>query len=178
MNLLSNQHIQLRALEPEDLDFLKSIENNQVFWQYSDTIQPFSDYILNEYIKVAGQSIIEAGQLRLVIADKPNKQRIGFVDLYDYNPRHARAGIAIIIHPNFQKRGYASHAIDIMCQYAFNELNLYQLYAGILSDNKASIKLFEKAGFTCHGTKKDWLKIDNQLKDELFYQKFHHEKQE
>lgn len=177
MNLLSNQHIQLRALEPEDLAFLKSIENNQIYWQYSDTIQPFSDYILNEYIKVAGQSILEAGQMRLLIADKLNERRIGFVDLYDYNPRHARAGIAIIIHPDFQQQGYASQAIDLMCQYAFYELNLHQIYAGILADNLASIKLFEKAKFTCNGTKKDWLKIDNQLKDELFYQKFHHEKQ-
>ncbi|MDR9399949.1 MAG: GNAT family N-acetyltransferase [Psychroflexus sp.] len=177
MNLLNNQHIQLRALEPEDLAFLKAIENNQIYWQYSDTIQPFSDYILNEYIKVAGQSIVEAGQLRLLIADKTNKLKIGFVDLYDYNPRHARAGVAIIIHPDYQQRGYASQAINLICNYAFYELNLHQIYAGILSDNKASIKLFENAGFTCFGTKKDWVKINNQLKDELFYQKFHHEKQ-
>ena len=119
MGLLSNQHILLRALEPEDLDFLKAIENDPDNWKHGDTIQPFSEYILKEYIKVAEQSIMEAGQLRLLIADKQDEKRIGFIDLYDFDQRHKRAGVAIIIHQDHQRNGFALQALQIIEKYAF-----------------------------------------------------------
>ena len=48
-NLLG-KNINLRALEPEDLDFLFSTENNESFWEISSTQVPFSKYILQKYI--------------------------------------------------------------------------------------------------------------------------------
>ena len=177
MRLLSNQHILLRALEPEDLNFLKAIENDPDNWKHGDTIQPFSEYILKEYIKVAEQSITEAGQLRLMIADLQDEKRIGFIDLYDFDQRNARAGVAIIIHPDFQRNKFALQALQIIEKYAFDKLHLHQLYASILADNLPSIKLFEKAGYTYSGNKKAWRKTDNEFKDELFYQKILNEEQ-
>ena len=177
MNLLSDQHILLRALEPEDLDFLKAIENDPENWKHGDIIQPFSEYILKEYIKVARQSITEAGQLRLLITDKQDEKRIGFIDLYDFDQRHKRAGVAIIIHQNHQRNGFALQALQIIEKYAFEKLYLHQLYASILADNLPSIKLFEKAGFSYSGKKIDWRKTDNEFKDELFYQKIKNEEQ-
>jgi diamine N-acetyltransferase len=50
---LSNQHINLRALEPEDLEFLFQIENNESFWKVSHTQTPFSKYILKQYLENA-----------------------------------------------------------------------------------------------------------------------------
>ena len=43
---LSGEKIILRALEPEDLNFLYQIENNESFWEVSHTQTPFSKYIL------------------------------------------------------------------------------------------------------------------------------------
>ena len=177
MHLFNNQHILLRALEPEDLDFLKGIENDTNNWEHGDNIQPFSKYILKEYIKVAGQTITEAGQLRLMIADHLDKKRLGFIDLYDFDQQHKRAGVAIIIHQNYRKNGFAYQALKLIEKYAFDKLYLHQLYAFILADNLPSINLFEKAGYTCSGNKKDWRIVHNKFKDELFYQKIRNEEQ-
>ncbi len=43
--MIQNKHVKLRALEPEDLDFLFSIENDEIFWEISSTQTPFSKYI-------------------------------------------------------------------------------------------------------------------------------------
>ena len=43
---LCGQKMNLRALEPEDLEFLFEIENNESFWEVSHTQVPFSKYIL------------------------------------------------------------------------------------------------------------------------------------
>ena len=39
---LKGQNIHLRALEPEDLDFLYEIENNESIWEVSNTQTPYS----------------------------------------------------------------------------------------------------------------------------------------
>ncbi|PQJ23517.1 GNAT family N-acetyltransferase, partial [Tenacibaculum sp. SG-28] len=67
MQVLHGEHIRLRALEPEDLEFLFQIENNETFWEVSHTLIPFSKYILKQYIANAHQDIYEAKQLRLLI---------------------------------------------------------------------------------------------------------------
>ena len=64
---LKGQNIHLRALEPEDLDFLYEIENNESIWEVSNTQTPYSKWVLKQYLENAHQDIYEAKQLRLVI---------------------------------------------------------------------------------------------------------------
>lgn len=167
MNLEST-NIKLRALEPEDLDFLFSTENNTNFWEVSSTIVPFSKYILTQYITNSHQDIYEAKQLRLIIEHKNNT--IGMVDLFDFNPQHKRAGIGILILNEFQHKGYANETLTLFLNYAFKTLDLHQLYANITIDNKKSIDLFTKHHFIKIGIKKDWIKSENQYKDEVLFQ--------
>ena len=70
---LCGQKMNLRALEPEDLEFLFEIENNESFWEVSHTQVPFSKYILKQYIENAHLDIFETKQLRLLI-EKKNTQ--------------------------------------------------------------------------------------------------------
>ena len=49
MATLLGKHINLRALEPEDLDFLFSIENNEDNWEISGT-KRFSNFKLTDSV--------------------------------------------------------------------------------------------------------------------------------
>ena len=51
MNTLKGKNIFLRALELEDFNYLFSIENNDKYWSISDSQIPFSNYLLNRYLK-------------------------------------------------------------------------------------------------------------------------------
>lgn len=168
--LLEGKHSKLRALEPEDLEFLFQIENDTRLWEVSHTQAPFSKYILKQYLENAYQDIYEAKQLRLMIVEKESNQKIGMIDLFDFNPQHKRAGIGIFIAPKYQKNGYASEALALLISYSFSHLNLHQLYANISVDNKKSIGLFTKFGFKKVGEKKDWLFVNGQYKNELIFQ--------
>lgn len=167
---LINEQINLRALEPEDLEFLYTIENNQSFWEVSHTQTPFSKYVLKQYLENAHLDIYEAKQLRLVIEENSTKKQVGMIDLFDFNPQHKRAGIGILIHQDFQKNGYASESLSLLIKYAFTHLNLHQLYANITDDNIKSISLFEKNHFKKVGVKKDWLLSDGKFKNEVLFQ--------
>jgi diamine N-acetyltransferase len=43
-NLLTGQHVSLRAMEPEDLEALYTIENDSSLWDVSSTHIPYSRY--------------------------------------------------------------------------------------------------------------------------------------
>jgi diamine N-acetyltransferase len=170
MDTLKGTHINLRALEPEDLEFLFQIENNESFWEVSHTQTPFSKFILKQYLENAHLDIYEAKQLRLVIEDNTSLDTIGMIDLFDFNPQHKRAGIGILIHPDYQQNGFASEALQLLINYCFTHLQLHQLYANITSDNMNSIHLFTKHDFIEIGVKKDWIFNNKTYKDEILFQ--------
>ena len=170
MQVLKNKTITLRALEPEDLDFLFSTENNSDFWEVSSTQTPFSKFILKKYLANAQQDIYEARQLRLVIENTDTNENVGFIDLFDFNPQHQRAGIGILILKEYQNKGFASEALKMITQYAFSTLNLHQVYANIPTDNRNSISLFEKLKFVKVGSQKDWILSEGSFKDVHLYQ--------
>ena len=170
MELLQNKKIKLRALEPEDLEFLFAVENDELFWEVSSTVAPFSKDLLKHYLANAHQDIYEAKQLRLVIVDATSGKKIGLIDLFDFNPQHNRAGIGVLILKKNQNKGFAGEALKLFINYAFKKLNLHQIFANIPIDNISSTTLFEKMNFKCIGTKKDWLLTQGKYKDVNLYQ--------
>ena len=170
MQVLKNNIITLRALEPEDLDLLFSTENNSDFWEVSSTQTPFSKFILKKYLANAQQDIYEARQLRLVIMNTVTNEIAGLIDLFDFNPQHQRAGIGILILKEFRNKGFASEALKMITQYAFDHLNLHQVYANIPADNRNSLALFKKLKFVEIGIQKDWIMSEGSFKDVHLYQ--------
>ena len=170
MATLKGKTVYLRALDPEDLEFLFQIENYESFWEISHTQTPFSKYVLKQYLENAHLDIFEAKQLRLMIVNANSHEKIGLIDLFDFNPQHKRAGVGILITPNYQKNGFATEALSILIDYSFTHLNLHQLYANITSDNLKSIKLFESKNFKVVGVKQDWILSQGKFKDEILYQ--------
>jgi len=169
MSKLSGNLIRLRALEPSDLDFLYTLENNEDYWEVSNTQTPYSHYLLKQYIENSHLDIYEAKQLRFVIENN-DQEIVGLIDLFDFNPQHIRAGIGVLIDKIHQKKGYATEAIQLVNNYAFSYLNLRQLYANIATDNKESIVIFEKTGYLKTGIQKDWICNNGVFKDVAFYQ--------
>tara|TARA_B100000809_G_scaffold266760_2_gene331301 strand:+ start:36808 stop:37350 length:543 start_codon:yes stop_codon:yes gene_type:complete len=173
MKTLKGKKINLRPLEPEDLQFLYDSENDESNWKVSGTQVPYSKFILKNYIKNSHQDIYEAKQARLVIEDKKTKIPVGMIDLFDFDPLHRKSGIGILVLDQYQKNGFASEAIELIISYAFHYLNLHQLYANITTDNTGSVRLFEKFKFQLIGIKKDWIYHNQKFYDESTYQLIH-----
>ncbi|MEM9687013.1 MAG: GNAT family N-acetyltransferase, partial [Bacteroidota bacterium] len=156
MLTLSGEQIFLRAMEPEDLEFLYELENNEAVWEVSNTITPYSKFVLKQYLENSYKDIYEAKQLRLAITGSGN-EIYGLVDIYDFDPKNKRAGVGvIIIDAQHRNKGIATEALQLVISYAFTHLELHQLYANVSEDNSASIKLFSNLAFEQTGIKKDW----------------------
>jgi diamine N-acetyltransferase len=171
MQTLKGQSIYLRALEPEDLEFVYALENNLSVWEISQTQTPYSKFLIHQYLENAHQDIYQAKQLRLAICKNDTFDAIGLIDLFDFDPKNNRAGIGIIIQqPNNRNQGYGSQALELLITYAFEHLAVHQLFANIATTNEASVQLFTTFGFQLVGIKKDWNFSQGVYADEAMYQ--------
>lgn len=148
--------VTLRAMEPEDLDLLYRIENDNSLWNVGITNVPYSRYILRDFIASSTGDIYKDGQVRLII-ENSEREVVGIADLVNFDARNCRAEVGIVIECQHWRKGYAAEALSLMADYSRKVLHLHQLYAIVSKDNLASIALFSKAGYQVTAEMKDWL---------------------
>jgi len=168
---ITTEHIFLRAVEKSDLETLYRCENDLAVWKVSNTQTPFSKYVLEQYLESSHHDIYTNKQLRLMICLNDSKESIGTVDLFEFDPAHARIGVGVMVFEAFRHKGYAFEALEGLKGYAFDVLMVNQLFCHIGRSNEGSIKLFERLGFENTGVKKQWNKISaDSFEDELIFQ--------
>ncbi len=141
--MLTGKNIKLRYLQPNDLDFISAVENDERLWKFGSERTHFTKEDLINYISNAQQDIAIAGQFRFVI--DLNGVAIGMIDLFDYTGSEAEVGVLVI--KEYQHKGYAKEALSLLINYAFNKLRLKTLKCSIAAKNKISIALFTSSGF-------------------------------
>ncbi len=174
--MIQSERTYLRGLEPEDVDVLYRWENDPDHWRVSGTKAPFSRHLLEQYVN-SFHDLYAEKQLRLMICSQDDERVVGTIDLFDFDPLHARAGVGVLIGEKEDRRsGYAADALEALIRHAFDHLDLHQLYCSILEDNEESLQLFREKGFEVNGTRKEWVRHENHWKDELFLQLIRSEK--
>ncbi len=170
MITLKGDTIYLRALEPEDLEFIHTIENDETIWEISNTIAPYSKYVIKQYLEQAHKDIFEVKQLRLVISSYKDEP-LGMIDLFDFDFKNSRAGVGILVkEENDRGKGYGYEALKLLVNYSFTHLGLHQLYCNISEENEASMRLFKSHDFKKVGLKKEWIHVNGSYKNEYLFQ--------
>lgn len=163
--------VNLRAMEPEDLDVLYKIENDASLWGVGVTNVPYSRYTLHEYIANTVGDIYTDKQVRLMI-DNEEGQTIGVIDITDFDPRHRRAELGVVIQRQFRGLGYGEAAIREIVSYSKEILHLHQLYLYVDVHNEVSLDVFKKCGFSSSAILKDWLLMGENYRDAALMQYF------
>ncbi|HET7479293.1 MAG TPA: GNAT family N-acetyltransferase [Rubrobacteraceae bacterium] len=105
--------------------------------------------------------IIEAGDPR---------EPIGMATLYSF--RHGGCDLGIKIGPKtLRGRGYASEAVNLLVQYAFESLGVKVVRGSTLAHNHRMQRVFEKCGFYEAGDGTLLSRYDNKRYTELFYER-------
>ncbi len=163
--------VRFRAMEPEDLEVLYSIENDTELWGVGVTNVPYSRYLLHDYIANATGDIYADRQVRLIVEDLFG-QCVGILDITSFDPRHRRAELGIVIRRDFRGKGYAAAAILRAKDYSRDILHLHQLYVYVDSRNEQSLAVFRKSGFQRETVLFDWFFDGEKYRDAVFIQYF------
>lgn len=162
--------LHLRAMEPEDLELLYTVENDSSIWDMGPTTMPYSRDVLRQYILSTTGDIFIDKQVRLIV-ETADGTTVGIADINSFDAKHMRAEVGIVILPEYRNKGYATQAIQLLADYSLHTIHLHQLYAIVPSTNIASKKVFEKCGFHATIELKDWLFDGKKYKNALFLQK-------
>lgn len=169
MLFFEGKKVILRAMEPEDLEVLYQIENDTSLWVHGISNVPYSRFALRKFINETLNDIYADRQLRLIIEHRDSHEVAGCIDLFDYNVRHHRAEIGLVVRKAFQRRGLGHEALCLLLRYAFSFLRLHQLYAYVACANLPACGLFEQCGFEKTAVLKDWIWEGGDYKSVCLY---------
>ena len=104
------------------------------------------------------------------IIDIQSGKHIGNIKIGNIHPVYKYADVGLIIgEKEFWGKGIATEAIQLCIEFAFKQLKLHRLYAGIYDVNIGSIKAFEKAGFVREGCEKEKYLFEGKRIDSYIY---------
>lgn len=165
-------NVRLRAVEPEDIDFMYACEKDRQNMIWSDNRAPLSKNQLLTYALTYDADPFSAGQLRLIVETvKENTDGraiinpVGILDLYDISEKDGKAYIGICIHPDFRHRGLGLSTLIALNDFNKTHLGLHQLCATVSHKNTFGQKLFIDAGFEEIAYLPEWHKVGTEFHD-------------
>ncbi|MBM7616053.1 GNAT family N-acetyltransferase [Alkaliphilus hydrothermalis] len=84
---------------------------------------------------------------------------------FDHGAKHAEIGY--LFNKNHWGKGYATEAIKLMSDFAFETMDLHKLHAQVVEANTGSSRALEKNGFIVEGRLKDYYFIEGNYYDKL-----------
>lgn len=163
--------IYLRLLSPDD------VVPNYVSWLNDCEVTKFLEirwrvHTLDD-VKAYVRAINESPHDFLFgIFLKESGEHIGNIKVGEIDPVHRFGDVGLIIgNKNMWGKGYGADAIALATRYAFSELNLNKLKAGMYDGNMASYKAFIKSGYREVGRYKKHRFCNGVFVDELLLEK-------
>mgnify|MGYP006280965375 CR=1 FL=1 len=137
--------VELRTIEPEDVEFLQRIVNDPAVRAGLGSYEPINEPTESEWI----ESLDEDDGVDFLICARGD--RVGIIGFEAPNEVWGATEIGYMIAPDNWGEGHATDAVETLCRYAFEERRLHKLYAKVYETNPASRRVLEKAGFTEEG---------------------------
>lgn len=168
---LSGQRILLRSLEEVDVgdSYLKWMRDPQVT-QYlasrdqDETIETLRAFVRN--INASPRDYL----FGIFIAQ--SKQHIGNIKIGDIRDPHRSADLGLLIgQRSAWGKGYGAEAIAVATRWAFEELGLNKLWAGMYAENLGSYHAFIKASYREVGRFKRHILFNGRYIDSILVEK-------
>lgn len=141
--MLEGRTVNLRVVEQVDLPIIQRWDNDPRFIDYPGELDQTSLASLAQRY----EHTIRAGGNWFFIETKRGA-KIGYVAHYLARKQH-EIGYAVI--PTERGKGYATEAATLIVDYLFLTKNIVRVQADANTDNRASQRVLEKAGFTREG---------------------------
>ncbi|EMA45858.1 GNAT family N-acetyltransferase [Halococcus saccharolyticus] len=143
---LRSERVTLRTVEPEDAELLQRARNDPDLREGLLFRSPSTRGEVEAFIEESVEGDDESQNLLICVSDEP----IGAVDLFDIHRESAT--LAYWLLPDHHGDGYATEAVALVIDHAFDTLGLNHLVAWTIGYNGASQALLGRLGFSHEGT--------------------------
>ena len=104
-----------------------------------------------------------------VIDDLVTGELIGEIGLVGISRPDRRAGLSVLVLPDFRRAGLGREAIELLVSWAQGELNLHRIELRTLPENVPMQRLAAAAGFQREGVLRDYSFERGRFVDNLIY---------
>lgn len=168
--MLSKDNLVLRPILRSDLEKLNKWKNDEeVFMFLGGGFSPQS--IDQQVIWIDKIINIDDKDKRFII--EIDSEAIGVIGLYNIHNIYQNCEIGIYIgEKDFQGKGYAKDAYNLIEKYAFDYLNMRKIKIFAVDDNSKAIKFWHKLGFKTVGSLEEERYIKGEFRDLVIMEKF------
>lgn len=167
---LQGKNIFLRNLRRSDVPIMVQWINNPEISRYLQVESPVTEE--EESMWVENMRDGENDQVFAII-ERATEEHVGNIGVHNISKTDKVATIGLFIGDiSKQGKGYGKEAIELVTDFAFNELGLIRLQAPIFSFNKRSMAIFEKVGFKQDNSRSDHFWKNGENKEVLFFTRF------
>jgi RimJ/RimL family protein N-acetyltransferase len=130
-----------------------------------DDLKPYAP----SAVSVAVESLMSGGRdgwYGFAIYERATFRPIGHVNLRDVTTVHGTAEIGVLIgERDCRGKGYGTEVVRLILDFAFNGLNLHNVWLDTLSLNPSAVAAYQRAGFREIGRRREAYRIGGQLYD-------------
>ena len=150
--------VYLRAFEPDDYKQINAWRKDEEVYRLTGGNRFF---VSSERDRqwVLDKILHNQTEMYLAICLTANHSMIGYCSLADINYHNSRAewsGV-VIGEKDYRGQGYATQAIYLLLEYAFDELGLHRVSGSWLAENTVSIFVGKMMGFRQEGVLRDYV---------------------
>jgi len=168
--VLKSSRVILRKLEISDSEVIRKFAKNKKITKYTFVIPPpFTKKKVQTFIKRIEKERKKGVSYYFGIELKENKKLIGMINLVKINKKNKNAEVGFWLSPEYQGKGLAKEALELVLVFGFRKLKLKRIEARVLHKNKPAQKLLEKAGFKLEGRLRKRTFFKNLWFDDLIY---------
>lgn len=170
----ASHNIHIRPLAITDTnDILRMITTNRAFLQPFDPIREesfFTYEFQRNHIEETIESFKNDKGYAFAICLNDTNTIIGRITLSAISRGpFQNAYMGYFIDQQYNGKGYATHAVHLAARFAFEEIDLHRIQAGVLPRNIGSIRVLEKNKFRYEGLAKRYLRINGRWEDHNLY---------
>ncbi|QAT61005.1 MULTISPECIES: GNAT family N-acetyltransferase [Tissierellales] len=171
---LTGDKIFIRFFEDTDAEALLDLHlrNSEFFQKYSPT---FDDdfYTIDSTRKYISDSVKQREEDKAYsfgICLKDNGKLVGDISIFHiFRGSLQKCLIGYSLDKQYNGNGYTTEAVSLVVEFAFNELHLHRVEAGVMLSNIGSMRVLEKAGFHREGIEQKGVKINGQWQDHQIF---------
>ncbi len=148
---IEGQKINLRWINKSDAQSIYEYAGDEAISRHTFIPHPYRLDDAYEFIKMTRSARRRKTGYHFGLECPQTGRIIGMVSLITIFPLHRKAELGYWLAKPLWGRGIMAEAIEMLLGFAFLSLKLHRVYAHVFPNNKPSVRVLEKTGFTLEG---------------------------
>jgi RimJ/RimL family protein N-acetyltransferase len=168
---IEGENVQILPVNMEHLNLYQKWENSPKVRLYARNILPLTADDLKKRLESSKESVKSV--IWFEIHHKAENKPIGSCEVSEINWYNHSACLGVLLgETDMWGKNICTEVINLLSEYAFNELNMRKLSVYIFSPNIGSWRCAEKCGYTREAVMKEDYYIDGKHEDTFIYSLF------